>query len=152
VRRLWVIAVLGLAGLLAACVGDGRLAQQRQQAADALDRWAAQIAPPAWDSNDPPVGIVVESVEVSADERQLHATFTGSPKPASQPCGVDYAGEAVESDLAVVVIIVEHRRPAPEACTSIGAVRSTMVRLAAPLGERAVLDAVQGLPVEVLRP
>jgi hypothetical protein len=173
VRRRWVIAVLGVAGLLAALglagllpanasFWDGQLARQRQQAADALDRWAAaaasadggevNVVPPAWDPFDPPVGLTVESVEVSTDERLLLATFTGSPDPASEPCGIDYTGEAVESDLAVVVIIVQHRRPWPETCADIGAVRTTMVALAAPLGDRAVLDAVQGLPVEVLRP
>ncbi|HET7685921.1 MAG TPA: hypothetical protein VFM19_05940 [Candidatus Limnocylindria bacterium] len=155
-------ALLGLAVLLVACVGDGRLAQQRQQAADALDRWAVAagmagdgeitVQPPPWDPYDPPVGLAVESVEVGADDRHLVATFTGSPNPASEPCGIDYTGEAVESDLAVVVIIVEHRRPLPETCTSLGATRTATISLTAPLGERAVLDVQQGLPVEVVRP
>jgi hypothetical protein len=168
VRRSWIIAVIGLAviGLavvLAPTVWDGRLAQQRQQADDALDRWAAAAAsadddgdiavvPPAWDPYDPPAGLTIDAVEVGEDERDLLAIFVGSPRPSTEPCGIDYTGEVVESDLAVVVIIVEHRRFWPEVCTSIGAVRSTTVRLASPLGDRAVLDVQQGLPVEVVRP
>jgi hypothetical protein len=34
-------------------------------------------------------------------------------------------------------------------CTSVGARRTAEVELAAPLGDRAVLEVVQGLPVPV---
>jgi hypothetical protein len=144
------MAIACLAALAAACTGDAGLAQQHQQAAQALERWEAGIEPPPWDPENPPVGIVVDSVEVSPDGASLRATFVGSPDPASQPCGVDYSGEAVESDLAVVVIIVEHRRPNPEICAGVGATRTTMITLAAPLGDRAVLDVQEGRPVEVV--
>ena len=169
-KRRWVtaflglvglVATIGLAGILITTVFDGRLTQQRQQAANALDRWAVaaasarggdiNVVPPKWDPYDPPVGIVPDSVEVESDERHLLVSFVGSPGTTTEPCGIDYTGEAVESELAVVVIIVEHRRPWPETCAGIGAARSAAVTLAAPLGDRAVLDAVQGLPVEVLR-
>lgn len=149
-NRRRMIAILCLAAVAAACTGDGSLAQQRQQADQALERWEAGIDPPPWDPENPPVGIVVDSVEVSPDGASLVATFDGSPDPASQPCGVDYSGEAVESHLAVVVIIVEQRRPTPEVCAGVGATRMTMIALAAPLGDRAVLDVQEGRPVELV--
>ena len=148
-RRL--LAILCLGAVAAACAGDAGLAQQRQQAAQALERWEAGIEPPPWDPENPPVGIVVDSVEVSPDGASLVATFFGSPDPASQPCGVDYSGEAVESDLAVVVIIVEHRGPTADACAGVDVIRTTMITLAAPLGDRAVLDVQQGRPVELVQ-
>lgn len=149
-KRRHVVAVLVLVTALTAC-SDGGLAEQRQQAAEALERWAAGDQPPAWDAEDPPTGIVPDSVEVSADGQGLVVTFVGSPRPASEPCGADYTGEAVESDLAVVVIVIERGRLGPQACEDIGATRTTMVTLAEPLGNRAVLDVQQGLPIEVDR-
>jgi hypothetical protein len=172
VTRPWVIAaigfvvvglaVIGLALFVSARITDAHLAQQRRQAADALDRWAAvaasadggeiKVVPPAWDPYNPPAGLTIDAVEVGADERDLVAIFVGSPDPAYEPCGIDYTGEAVESDLAVVVVIVEHRPFRPGGCASVGAVRRTLVRLATPLGDRTVLDVQQGLPVDVQRP
>ncbi len=151
VRRRQIVATLGVAAVLTACFGDSSLARQRQQADAALERWEAGAEPPAWDPENPPQGVVPDTVEVSADGRDLLVTFVGSPHPASEPCGEDYTGEAVESDLAVVVIIVRHSRLGPETCTGIGAVRTTTITLAEPLGDRTVLDVQQGMPVEVLR-
>jgi hypothetical protein len=79
-------------------------------------------------------------------------SFVGSPGPASQPCGADYTAEAVESDLAVVVIVTEHRNPGLATCTAVGARRTAAVELASPLGDRAVLEVREGLPVPVLAP
>ena len=79
----------------------------------------------------------------------MTVSFTGSPWPTAQPCGADYTGEAVESANAVVVIVLTHPHRANEACTAIGARRTTVVQLAQPLGERAVLEVQQGLPVPV---
>jgi hypothetical protein len=110
------------------------------------------VSPPPWDSTNPPIGIWIESATGSASSRELTVTFTGAPKPASEGCGADYTTEAVESSLAVVVIVIEHRNPLPGACTAVGAERTATVQLAAPLGERAVLDVLQGQPVPVTRP
>ncbi len=61
--------------------------------------------------------------------------------------GPDYSAEAVESINAVVVIVIVHPHAAGEACADVGARRTTTVDLAEPLGERAVLEAQQSLPV-----
>jgi hypothetical protein len=107
------------------------------------------VTPPSWDPYNAPAGISVESATTSLSSRQLTVSFTGAPDPASKPCGVDYTGEAVESANAVVVIVYEHPHAAGEACADVGARRSTTVELAQPLGERAVLEVRQGLPVPV---
>lgn len=71
------------------------------------------------------------------------------PDPGSQQCGADYTGEAVESANAVVVIIIEHPHADTMGCTALGALRTAPVELARPLGDRAVLEVRQGLPVPV---
>jgi len=75
----------------------------------------------------------------------------GAPLPGDQPCGEDYTGDAVESDLAVVVIVTRHAHATfGGGCSAVGADRNAVVTLAAPLGERAVLEVQQGLPVPVV--
>ncbi|TMB82935.1 MAG: hypothetical protein E6J39_07715 [Chloroflexi bacterium] len=101
------------------------------------------------------VGRQIDSATGTRSGRVLTVTFTGSPGPGSRPCGADYDAEAVESSLGVVVIVREHRYvdPDPSAspiiCTSEGAFRMANVELAQPLGDRAVLDPKEGLPVPV---
>jgi hypothetical protein len=106
-----------------------------------------KVTPPSWDPNNTPGGLAIESATTTTTGRQLTVTFTGAPGPGSQPCGADYSAEAVESANAVVVIIIEQTHAAAEACTAVGARRTTSVDLAQPLGERAVLEVRQGLPV-----
>lgn len=159
--RLQTLAIFGLAALLVACTWDASIGEQRQQAAAALDRWAAAVAasddgdvqldPPAWDAYDPPAGLVPDSVVVSADARHLLVEFTGSPDPGGEPCGADYFGEAVESELAVVLIIAQHQSLTLGACADIGGLRTATIALAAPLGDRAVLEVVTGMPLDVER-
>ena len=108
-----------------------------------------KVTPPSWDPYNPPGGLAIDSATTTARGRQLTVTFTGSPSPASRPCGADYGAEAIESANAVVVIVVAHPHAADEACSAIGAPRTTTVDLAAPLGERAVLEVQLGLPVPV---
>jgi len=109
------------------------------------------LVPPPWDSNNPPVGISIDSATGTVGGRQLTVDFTGAPAPGDQPCGADYAAEAVESPTAVAVIVTEHPHSAfGEACTAVGARRTAEVELSAPLGERAVLEVREGLPVAVL--
>lgn len=105
------------------------------------------VTPPPWNPDDPPVGLSIDSASGTVGARQLLVTFVGARGPGSQPCGADYDAEAVESETAVVVIIIEHNNPAPVACEAIGASRTATVQLAAPLGDRAVLEVQQGLPV-----
>jgi len=110
---------------------------------------AITVTPPSWDPYNAPGGIWIESAKVSADDRRLTVAFTGSPGTAAEPCGADYTGRSVESANAVVVIVDERRHAANEMCTAIGAMRTTTVELAQPLGDRAVLEVVQGTPVPV---
>jgi hypothetical protein len=108
---------------------------------------AVKITPPSWDPDNPPGGLAIESATTTTPGRQLTVAFTGAPGPGSQPCGADYSVEAVESGYAVVVIVIARPHAANETCPAIGARRTTTVDLAQPLGERAVLEVQQGLPV-----
>ncbi len=108
------------------------------------------VVPPPWDPYDAPVGISVDSASGTVGGRQLTVGFTGAPEPMSKPCGADYTAEAVESATAVVVIVTPHIHGLFEACSLVGAPRTATVELAAPLGERAVLEVKEGLPVQVL--
>jgi hypothetical protein len=110
------------------------------------------VDPPPWNANDPPVGISIESATGSEDSKKLTVSFVGAVNGADQPCGADYTAEAVESDLAVVIILHEHRNPAEVACRAVGTTRTAKVTLDMPLGKRAVLEIKQGLPVSVVGP
>ncbi|MEU5722702.1 hypothetical protein ABZ783_12865 [Micromonospora sp. NPDC047738] len=110
---------------------------------------AVQVAPPPWDPDKPTGGLQIETATTATTSRELAVTFTGAPDPRTKPCGADYSAEAVESDQAVVVIVIEHRHASAESCGDVGARRSATVELARPLGERAVLEVQQGLPVSV---
>jgi hypothetical protein len=109
----------------------------------------ATVTPPSWDPYNTPAGIPIDAATTSLSGQQLTVTFTGAPDPASKPCGANYTGEAVESANAVVVIVTEHSHAAGETCADVGAERTAAVNLAQPLGERAVLEVQQGLPVPV---
>ncbi|MBM0224823.1 hypothetical protein [Micromonospora sp. ATA51] len=45
------------------------------------------------------------------------------------------------------MIVIGHRQAGDAACGDVGARRTTTVDLAQPLGERAVLEVRQGMPV-----
>jgi hypothetical protein len=117
----------------------------------AVDR-SVTVVPPPWNANDPPVGISIESASGTAESKKLTVSFVGAPKDRSEQCGADYTAEAVESELAVVVLIKERRNDANVACALVGALRTAEVRLASKLGERTVLEVKQGLPVPVGAP
>lgn len=102
-----------------------------------------------WDRYDIPRGPTVEAATTSSSGAQVIVEFTGAVGPKSEPCGADYTAEAVESAHAVVVVVTEHPYPADVACRAIGERRSAVAQLAQPLGERAVLEMRQGLPVRV---
>lgn len=110
---------------------------------------AISVVLPPWNASDPPVGLAIDSASGSVDGRVLTVAFVGAPLPADQPCGEDYTAEAVESDLAVVVIVMRRSHPTMGACTAVGALRTATVTLAAPLGGRSVLEVQQGRPVPV---
>jgi hypothetical protein len=100
--------------------------------------------------------IDVQSVNGSADSRDLTVHFTGAGAPADQTCGADYAARAYESDTAVVIFVWMTREaslpPGVDGCLAIGYDRAEQVTLAAPLGNRMVFDARLGQPVPVSGP
>ena len=106
--------------------------------------------PPPWNPNDPPVGLAIESASGTVGGRQLTVAFVGAPLPGDQPCGEDYTAEAVESDLAVVVIVTRHPHVGFGRLHGRRGSTHRHVELAAPLGDRAVLEVQQGLPVPVV--
>lgn len=107
------------------------------------------VSPAPADPSHPFEGMSIESASGAVGGRELQVTFVGAPGPASKPCGADYEAEAVESSLAVVVIVIAHANQTSVACTAVGALRTASVQLAEPLGDRAVLEVKQGLPVPV---
>jgi len=136
---IWVFAIEGTAARV------GRVAVDD----------SVTVVPPPWNAEDPPIGISIDEAVGSADSRTLEVRFVGAVKGRDEPCGADYTAEAVESDFAVVVIVVEHRSTAggPNAiCESVGRGRTAEVRLASALGDRAVLEVREGLPVPLHAP
>jgi hypothetical protein len=98
------------------------------------------------------LGLRIDSASRTVGGNELTVAFVGAPDPANMPCGEDYTAEAVESDLAVVVIVTRHPHFAPfgEACSLVGAERTASATMAGPLGDRVVLDLQQGTPVAVV--
>ena len=98
------------------------------------------------------LGLDLDSASGSVDGTALTVAFVGAPDPGDKPCGEDYTAEAVESDLAVVVIVTRHPHVGllPQGCSAVGARRTATAALAAPLGDRVVLDLQQGTPVPLV--
>ena len=70
-------------------------------------------------------------------------------------CTKGYAGEAVESDSAIVGLITSLDPPraagaSPQACIALGVYYPVELALSAPLGDRMVLDLATGYPVPLL--
>jgi hypothetical protein len=134
--------------------------EQRQLARAALARYdeamaesasgVPAVSPSAWDPSVMSYGLSIESATVDARGTRMTVSFTGSPWPAAQPCGTDYAAEPVESDKAVVVIVLEQSNGYSGPCTLMGMSRTAALNLAKPLGDRAVLP-IRGEPVPVAR-
>lgn len=110
------------------------------------------VVPPPYNADHPPAGISFGFATGSPGSAKVTVSFVGSPYPGNKPCGADYTAEAVESDLAVVVIVIEHANPTQASCRAVGMTRTATVTLKAPLGKRAVLEVTQGLPVPVHAP
>jgi hypothetical protein len=110
------------------------------------------VVPPPFNADHPPEGVSINWATGTPGSRKLTVSFAGFEKPGDKPCGADYTAEAVESDLAVVVIVVERLNPISSDCPGGGKTRTASVTLDAPLGARAVLEIRQGLPVPVRAP
>lgn len=112
----------------------------------ALPDWKG---PPWGDGGDAPAGISISSATAMVGGRQLVVGFLGAPLPGAQACGADYTAAAVESSLALVVIVTPQPGPGASACEIDSGPRTALVTLAAPLGARTVLEVTQGGPVAV---
>jgi hypothetical protein len=127
---------------------DGTAVRVTQVAVDP----SITVVPPPYNADRPPEGVSIDLAVGTAESTKLTVSFIGAPKAGDQPCGADYTAEAVESDLAVVVIVTEHPNRAGASCPAVGKTRTATVTLDAPLGKRAVLEVRQGLPVPVHAP
>jgi hypothetical protein len=124
------------------------------------------VSPPPGDPDDPPAGVSIDSFVGSPSSADLVASVVGPREGADEPCGADFDGVAVESDHAVVVVVIVHdyagpvpsysmgtgaMLPAGVVCDLVGHNRTFPVHLARPLGDRTVLEGRQGLPAPVTR-
>jgi hypothetical protein len=107
---------------------------------------------PNLGEGDPELSPPMDSASGTVRGNELTVAFTGAPDPGDQPCGEDYTAEAVESDLAVVVIVTRHPHAAPlgEACRAVGARRTATATLAASIGDRVVLGLREGTPLPLV--
>lgn len=110
------------------------------------------VVPPPFNADNPPEGLSIDLAVGAPGSKKLTVSFIGAEKTGDKGCGADYTAEAVESDLAVVVIVIELRNPSFGSCPAVGKTRTAVVTLAEPLGERAVLEVRQGLPVPLRAP
>jgi hypothetical protein len=102
------------------------------------------VQPPPFNADNPPLGVSIARAIGTPDSRKLKVSFVGSVGGPS--CADNYTIEPVESDLAVVVIVVE----APsQGSDLVGRDCTATLTLADPLGKRVVLEVKQGLPVPV---
>jgi hypothetical protein len=108
------------------------------------------VVPPTYDPSAYMPVISIQSATVAADGLTVTVTFEGAPKDEGGSCGADYTAQAVESSTAVVVVVTEHPGfGLSMACSAVGAWRTADATLARPLGDRAVLELAQGMPVSV---
>jgi hypothetical protein len=108
------------------------------------------VVPPTSDPNTSMQLISIQSATVAAGGQTLTVTFVGAPKDEGGSCGAAYTAQAVESSTAVVVIVTEHPGfGLSMACSAVGAWRTADATLAKPLGNRAVLEISQGMPISV---
>jgi hypothetical protein len=129
---MWVYAVAGSVVRITRVAVDG----------------GVTVRPPPWDASDPPLGISIDLAVGTPDSDSLEVHFVG----ADDSCGLEYEAEAVESELAVVIIVMTRPGEDVDGCRLIGRLRTATVTLDAPLGNRAVLEVRQGLPVPVQAP
>jgi hypothetical protein len=168
-KRLWFATLTIVATMASGCQsqsqakpGDyvlpagGSWSEQREQAESILVRYAEEAnqsghstTEPSLDSSHMILGPAILSAVVDPGGSRMTVTFTGARSRATEPCGIDYSAEAVESAKAIVIIILQQRHAYGEDCTLEGTDRTAVVNLARPLANRAVLDLQQPEPVPV---
>jgi hypothetical protein len=105
------------------------------------------VTPPLWDPYHTPLGTSVDSATLSGRTLTLH--FIGAPPGPTNPCGASYEAETIESEHAVVVLLLEIPVQEGAVCTSAGYLRTQTLTLPDALAGRALLEVRQGLPVPV---
>ncbi|GII81166.1 hypothetical protein Sru01_61480 [Sphaerisporangium rufum] len=83
------------------------------------------------------------------DEPELGSEIGLCWELTTGPCGVDYTGRAVESEHAALIVVAGRPHDDGNLCTAEGYPRQVTLRLDRALGGRAVLEAVEGMPVPV---
>ena len=92
--------------------------------------------------------VAIDSATAAVGGSSVTVRFVGAPDPAGKPCGEDDTADAIESDLAVTVLVWRHvNMPLGQACSAVGAFRTATATLAKPLGDRTVLNPATGQPV-----
>jgi hypothetical protein len=166
-RRLWAVLAAVVVASMSGCQSDHKAAEyalspgqswseQREQARSVLAAYAEQVSRPGQSprpaitaSGPVAPGPAILSAVVEPGGSRMVVSFTGARGPASEPCGVDYSADVVESDKAVVIILLTQRHAFNEECTLEGTDRSATLNLARPLAGRAVLDLQQTQPIPV---
>lgn len=111
---------------------------------------ATTVVLPPWEPIGAPFTLSIDSASGTVGGLDLTVKFVGARDSADKPCGIDYSAEAVESATAIVVILSSRSNPTLGGCTLVGYERTAVATLAAPLGERAVLNVQDGAPIPVL--
>ena len=109
------------------------------------------VSPLPWDPIFSSSGLHLDSAVGTLGGKEITVSFIGAPDPGDRPCGEDYSAEAVESDLAVVVIVTRHAHlMLGGGCTAVGARRTATATLRDVLGARVVLNVDDGQPVSMV--
>ncbi|MEV7802066.1 hypothetical protein AB0O28_03850 [Microbispora sp. NPDC088329] len=160
-RKHWAVIIVSAAGLglvallwWTATDSDRQLERHVQLALEryehAFTKAGAQatLTPLPRDPYSPVLGVpAVRKATIHRDGWTVTAEFIGGS--TTGPCGVDYTGRAVESEHAVLIVVEGHPHEYGRLCTAGGYSRQVTLRLNRPLGGRAVLEAVGGMPVPV---
>lgn len=115
-----------------------------------------------WTAEDPSLapGTVVDrspaypvsSVELPPDgETTVVVNLVGARGPSTEPCGADYAGEAIAGPAAVAIVVAQRSSSRPGTCSALGHPRTVEVELPEPLGGRTLVTW-DGVPISVAPP
>lgn len=103
----------------------------------------------AFDQVQVTTEVPFDSVRTDESGRSLVVSFVGAP-PDEGPCGRDYTTDVAEEAEGVLVTLraVQGDRPGlavNEACQAVGYLRTVVMNLAEPLGDRPVVDQTSGV-------
>jgi len=105
-----------------------------------------RFAPPGRPANGHPF---VDDAWLGRGGRTLTVRFTGAASGTGS-CTASYSVTQAASGTAVAVAVKEHAHGGSVTCAAVGYTRQVTVALAAPLGDRVLVDAASGAAVTVL--